>query len=271
MKAFALHFSYEFYAGLRNRTLLLMNYLMPLGFYLVAGGMMTQINPFFAWQLIPAMVLFAILSGVILGLPNPLVEAREAEILRSYRINGVPAASLLAVPALSTALHMILVAIVITATAPLIFQSPAPSGWLAFTAIFLLFLFTCSGLGSLIGVISANSRATVLWSQLIYLPSILLGGLMVPMEQLPDTFIKIGHLLPAAYAMQAFEGLAYGREALYQPLWGVLILFAGGLASFGLAFYLFSWDSRNDDTRRGHPALAALALLPYLAGALLLV
>ena len=32
MKAFSLHFSFEFFSALRNRTLLLMNYLLPLGF-----------------------------------------------------------------------------------------------------------------------------------------------------------------------------------------------------------------------------------------------
>jgi hypothetical protein len=35
-----------------------------------------------------------------------------------------------------------------------------------------------------------------------------------------------------------------------------------------LAIYLFSWDSRNT-TRRGHPVLALLFLLPYVIGMLL--
>src|SRR5690554_275738 len=86
MNAIIYHFSLEFLAGLRNRTLLLMNYLMPLGFYALMGAMMTKINPPFAQQIIPAMVVFATLSSAILGLPGPLVEARESEILRSYRI-----------------------------------------------------------------------------------------------------------------------------------------------------------------------------------------
>ena len=43
----------------------------------------------------------------------------------------------------------------------------------------------------------------------------------------------------------------------------------GGILSFGLANYLFCWDSRNK-TRRGHPLLALLALLPYAVGVALL-
>jgi len=37
---------------------------------------------------------------------------------------------------------------------------------------------------------------------------------------------------------------------------------------FGLAIYLFSWDSRNQ-SRRGHPALALLALVPFVVAFLL--
>jgi hypothetical protein len=33
--------------------------------------------------------------------------------------------------------------------------------------------------------------------------------------------------------------------------------------------YLFSWDDKNA-TRRGHPSLALVAWLPYLAGLLLI-
>ena len=47
MNAFATHFAYEFKTGLRNPSLLLMNYLFPLGFYALMGLVMTQINPVF--------------------------------------------------------------------------------------------------------------------------------------------------------------------------------------------------------------------------------
>jgi len=270
MKAFSLHFSFEFCAALRNRTLLLMNYLLPLGFFGLVGGMMVAINPYFGDQMIPAMVTFAVLSGAILGLPAPLVDAREAGILRSFKTNGVPALSLLAIPALSTILHMLVVAAIITIAAPLLFSSPLPENWLSYVVILVLFLLTCCSQGLLIGVVSGSSRSTVLWSQLIYLPSMMLSGMMVPADLLPEAFVKISHLLPATYAMQSFLGLAYGRESLYNPLMGALVLLAGTVLAFALAGYLFNWDSSNNN-RRGHPALAFLAQLPYLLGTLFLV
>jgi len=269
MNAFANHFSFEFRTGMRDRTLLLMNYLLPLGLYGMLGFLMTELDPSFRETMIPVMIIVAILSGMVLGLPNPLVTAREAGIFRSYKINGVPAASILTIPALTTILHMVVVAVIITATAPLFFGAPLPVNWPAFTLIFLLTVFAHAGLGMLIGVISSSSRAVVLWQQLIFLPSMLIGGLMIPYSMLPGALGKVGLLLPATHAMNAFQGLAQNQVTAFAPLWSVLILLAGGILSFGLANYLFCWDRLNT-TRRGHPALALLVLLPYVLGVVLL-
>jgi ABC-type multidrug transport system permease subunit len=97
----------------------------------------------------------------------------------------------------------------------------------------------------------------------------LLGGLMIPNNMLPDIAGKIAQLLPATQAMNAFNGLAMGKVADFSPWGSVIILFISGVLAFGLAIYLFSWDSRNT-TRRGHPWLALLVLLPYALGILLL-
>ncbi|MFO7941922.1 MAG: ABC transporter permease [Bacillota bacterium] len=212
MKVFALHLRYEFAAGMRNRTLLLMNYLMPLGFYLLMGGVMSEINPFFADQMVPAMVTFAVLSATIMGLPTPLIEAREAGVLRAYRVHGVGTSSLLTVPAMSTGSHAGLASLAIAVTAAVLFGAPAPENPAAFVAVTALTFFALAGMGSLIGVISAGGRVAILWQQMIFLPTMLLGGLMIPSELLPDVFARVGHLLPATYGMEALLGLAFGRE-----------------------------------------------------------
>jgi len=269
MSAFTNHFSFEFRTGIRDRTQLLMNYLLPIGLYGMLGFLMTELNPAFRETVIPTMILVAILFSMVLGLPSPVVTAREAGIFRSYKINGIPATSILTIPALTTMLHMVVVAAIITATAPLLFSAPLPTSWPAFVLIFLLTTFAHAGLGMLIGVISSSTRAVVLWQQLIFLPSMLIGGLMISSSMLPGVLGKVGLLLPATYAMNAFEGLAQNQVAAFDPLWSVLILLVGGILSFGLANYLFCWDSHNK-TRRGHPALALLALLPYVLGVVLL-
>ncbi len=265
MTAFANHISFDFRTGIRNRSLLLLNYLFPLAFYLLMGFVMPGLNPLFLDGLLPGMVVFAIYSAAILGLPDPLVQARDSGIFRSYKINGVPRLNILAIPALTTSLHLIIVTVIICLTAPLLFNAPTPVNWLNFVLVFLATLFAAAGLGVLIGVVSPNSRATVLLSQLIFLPSMLLGGLMLPYGVLPRAAQIIAQLLPSTHAMNAFKGLAMGQAADFWPWGSVLILLAGGVTAFGLAFYLFRWDSQHT-TRRLPTAVALLAVLPYAVG-----
>ncbi|MGC9467260.1 MAG: ABC transporter permease [Anaerolineae bacterium] len=270
MTALVNHFSFEFKTGLRNSTLLLMNYLFPLAFYAMMGLVMTQINPMFTETMIPAMVLFATMASTLLGLPGPLVESREAGIYRSYKINGVPAVAILLMPALTTAFHVLIVAALISLTGVPLFDGIAPTNWLAFILVTLLAVFASTGLGTLIGVIAGDSRAVVLLSQLVFLPSMLLGGLMMPLSVLPESILPVSMLFPASHAMQTYLGLAYGQETVVDPLASVAVLAISGLLSFGLAIYLFNWDSRNN-ARRGHPAMALLALVPYLVAMVALI
>ncbi len=265
MTAFVNHFTYEFKAGLRNPTLLMMNYLFPLGFYAMMGLVMTKINPGFAVSLIPATVVIATMASTILGLPGPLVELRESGVFRSYKINGVPVPCILAIPTMTTIFHTLIVATIIAITGASLFGGLAPTNWVAFIFVTLVGLFTFGAIGTLIGVVATSSRGTVLYSQLIFLPSMLLGGMMIPISILPASVKPISLLLPTSYIMQAYTGLAFGQETVIRPLTALSILVISGVLAFSLASYLFNWDSHNH-ARRSHPLLALVVLVPYIIG-----
>jgi len=269
MKAFINHLLFEINTGIRNKTLLIMNYLLPLGFFLMMGFVMGGIMPEFLNTMIPALIVFAILSTTFLGIPDPLVNAREKGIFRSYKINGVPAVSILIISILTSVVHCVITAAIIIVSAPLLFNAELPVSWFHFGIVFLAMTFACSGLSVLIGVISPNSRTSVLWSQLFFIPSNLLGGMMIPYNLLPDVAKKAAQILPPTHAMNAFKGLAMGYVSDYSPWASVVILVASGVLAFSLAVFLFNWDNHNNTKRRYYP-IAILALLPYLIGILFL-
>lgn len=269
MTAFVSHLTYDFRTGLRDRSLMLMNYLFPLAFYILVGLLMTGINPLFRDTLIPAMIVNAIMAGALLGLPNPIVSARELGIFRSFKINGVPALSIVSIPVISTLLHTALISAIIVVTAGPLFGARMPVQWGYFILVSLLTVFAIAGLGMLIGVVASNSRTTVLLAQLVYIPSMILGGLMLPTSMIPKQLLPVSMALPSTHAMNAWRGLSLGLEASFDPTISLLVLLTGGLISFGLAVYLFDWDSRNPSRKRSWP-LAFLALLPYVLSALVL-
>jgi len=269
MNAFIKHFSFEFRTGIRNKSLMFMYYLFPLSLYLLIGSLMAALNPVFRESMIPSMITIAILSATIMNLPGPLLSAREAGIFRSYKINGVPAASILLIPVLSAFFHFIVPATIIAVTAPLLFNAPLPVNWSSFFLILLLMFLTSAGLGLLIGVVSSSSQMLMLLVQVIFVPSMMLGGLMSPHGVLPKTMGKIALLLPTTYAMNAMRGLAQNLPVDLNTSWSIILLLISSVLSFGLAFYLFKWDVHDSNKRK--PALLALiALLPYVVGMFLL-
>ncbi len=268
MTAFVYHLSYDFRTGLRDRSLMLMNYLFPLFFYAMMGGLMGGINPGFLNTMIPGMIIVAMMAGEILGLPNPIVSARELGIFRSFKINGVPALNIVTVPVLSSLLHTIVVAVIITVTANPIFKAVLPVNWGYFILVGLLASFALSGAGILLGVVSPNSRSTILIAQLIFLPSMMLSGMMFPTAQLPETLRHIALLLPPTHAMNAWNGLAYGQPSVISPAASLIVLLVGGLLSFCLALYLFTWDNQNRHHQRSW-IFALIAFVPYLVSAVI--
>lgn len=270
MNAFVCHMQFEFLSGLRNRSLLFMLYLMPLGFYLLMGAVMTELNPFFQDLVIPSMVTFAVLTGSIMGLPSPLLEAREKGILRMYRVHGIPAGNVLIIPALSAGVHLFMVMSILIITAPLLFSAPLPVYWPGLFLVFFAFLLAATGLGTLLGVVAGDSRICLLLSQLIYIPSMLLGGLMVPTDMLPAVFKPVAGLLPTTYAMQGFRALAWQESILSSsPYIPVALLAVGGLLAFILSAVLFSWDQSNR-SKKVSRLWALVAFLPYILGIVIL-
>jgi ABC-2 type transport system permease protein len=267
MTAFLHHLAYDFKTGIRDRSKLLMFYLFPLVFFFLVGGLMSSVNPNFGQTMIPAMVLFAFMCSALLNLPSLLVNAREAGVFRSYRINGVPAASVLAIPVISAAAHMAVAAVVISLAGARFYGAAAPANVALFALAALLSYAAYAGIGVLIGVASGNNTVTILISQLIYIPSIILGGLMVPSAMLPGGLARLSLLLPATHCMKVLVGLGMPGAAP-TPWLSMGVLAVSAALSFGLAALLFEWDSRAS-APSPKAWFALLAVLPYAVAALI--
>jgi ABC-2 type transport system permease protein len=259
----------EFRTGVRDRTLLLMTYLFPLGFFLFMGAFMTEMNPEFGDVMIPGMAVFAALAAAMFGLPGPLIAARETGVLRTYRINGVPSGAVLGVPAAAAVGHLLVVGAIVAVAATVLFDAAPVIDPAAFVLVLLVAAMVHVALGALVGVVSANTRLMVLWSQLVFLPSVLLGGVTVPPSQLPETFRPASLLIPATYAMEAFGGLALGAATSLDPWIALGVLAVGAVVAGALARLCYSWDDHGAG-RRLHPAFGLLAVAPFAIASVVL-
>ncbi|WBW95578.1 ABC transporter permease [Oceanirhabdus sp. W0125-5] len=269
MRSFIIHFGMDLKGGLRDKTLLFMNYLFPLGFFLAMGGIMPKINPQYGEILIPSMMIFGILVSSILGMPNVLVTSRNNGIFRSYKINGVSKLSMMAIPTLSTIFHTIIVTAIILLSAPFLFGSELPGNMGGLILVFIATVIAITGIALLIGIIAKNTSVTVLYAQAIFLPSMLIGGLMMPSSALPESISTFGKLLPTTYAMDAYQALVENGQHSFNPFISLGILLSCGVICFILSWYLFKLD--NNNTSKSKSKLWALgALIPFILGTIFL-
>jgi ABC-2 type transport system permease protein len=71
----------------------------------------------------------------------------------------------------------------------------------------------------------------------VFLPSLLLSGIMFPASMLPSALNWVGRVFPATFALQSFYGLAYHMPTELDPRLSLLWVGFFSLIVFALAFW----------------------------------
>ncbi len=239
MKAFLKQLTIQIRMDARDKGTFLVFYIVPLVFYGVMGAVFSSINPQMKQTLSATMAIFSVTMGAMLGLPPTLVKLREANVLRAYRINGIPGTSVLLSVGISALLHLSVVSLLISFSAPIFFGAKMPPHAGGFAAALIMLLLCNVSLGLLIGVFAKNQAAAVMFSQAVFLPSVMLSGMMFPASMLPEPLMYLGRILPATHATQAFSGLAYELAPDFSAPLALLIMLGIGLAAAAATAWRF--------------------------------
>ena len=245
MKSLIYQFKFEFVKAFRDKTLLMLTYLMPLGFYLMMGLFMVEINPFFLDILIPSMVIFTILTSTLMGIPSIIVDNRNLGVLKSYKLYGIDKYQYVFINSLTSLIHVLINSLIIVISANYLFNAPTPDNYGLFILLIIIGVFTFTGISTLIGVISKNNKTTILFAQAIYLPSMILSGVMVPNEMIPSSVSKISNIIPTTYLMQGFRELAYTNASNIADYSSCFVLISIGLVSYVFSLNFFKYSIVN--------------------------
>jgi len=234
MKAFLTHLGIQLRLDIRNKGTLLVFYIIPIAFYIVMGAVFSSILPDSRETLGAAMTIFAVTMGAVLGIPPSLVHMRETGTLRVYRVYGMPGWAVLLAKAVSACVNLIVITALITVTAPLLFKAGVPAHIGAYCATVLLLILSNTAIGILIGVVAKDQSVNTILSQAVFLPSLLLSGIMFPASMLPKPFYWIGCIFPATHAMQSLADWAFGSGSFPAAANGVI----AGIGLIGAAIAL---------------------------------
>ena len=244
MRAFMTHLGIQIQMDIRNRGTLLTYYIIPIVFYCVMGAVFSSIQPQSRQTLSASMSLFAITMGAVLGMPPGLVKMRESGTLRAYRVSGVPNWAVLSTSSLSAFVHLFIVSILIYLSAPVFFGASLPGNAGSYLLCIVLFILASISLGNLIGVLAKSQAMATILSQAVFLPSLLLGGLMFPSSMLPKALQILGQLFPATHAMKAISGLSYRAGSAAEALVSVAVIAAICLVATALGLMRFKKVSK---------------------------
>ncbi len=225
MGAFLYGVSLQWKLDIRSKTLLITCYIVPLLFFAIMGGIFTSVMPEAEYTLIQSMTVFGVTMGALIGLPPTLVEIYSSDIKKVYKANGVPLILGLALTNISAFIHLFIMSIILYIAAPFAFHARIPENPGMYFGGLAVFIAVSLSIASIIGLAVKDQAKTSMFSILIFLPSVMLSGIMFPKELLPKAFETAGKLFPAAWGYKLLAESDFQSESLF-PLLLILVLAA---------------------------------------------
>ena len=200
---------------IRSKSLLVTCYIVPLIFFLLMGGIFTSVMPDMRNTLIQSMIVMSVSMGAFIGLPPSLIETYGNDVKKVYKANGVPIYLGLITMFLSAFIHLMISCIIILSLAPILFKATLPVQLPLFVLALAVYIIVSLSIGSILGLTVKNQVKLTMIAQLVFLPSIMLSGIMFPITLLPDFLETIGRIFPAFWGYRLMLDNGFCPENLW--------------------------------------------------------
>ena len=232
MNTFLFGVALQWKLDLRNKGILLTYYIVPLVFFAFMSGIFSSINPAAKETLIQSMTIFGVTMGAILGASAPLVELYGSEIKKAYTIGGIPLWVATVNNLISAFIHLYIMSLLIFFLAPIFFDARLPAKLGVYFISLAIFILASLGIGTVLGLLVKSSSRLTLVAQFVFLPSIMLGGIMFPANLLPKAFTAASAVFPATWGFKQMTSSTLDLQLIFPLL--VILLLSGLVISIRL-------------------------------------
>ena len=221
MNGFLYGITLQWKMDIRSKSLLVTCYIVPLIFFLLMGGIFTSVMPEMRSTLIQSMIVMNVSMGAFIGLPPSLIETYGSDVKKIYKANGVPLYSGLLTIFLSAFVHLMNSCVIILLLAPILFEAALPVQLPFFFLALTIYIIVSLSIGSVLGLAVKNQAKLTMTAQLVFLPSIMLSGIMFPVDLLPGFLEATGRIFPASrgYRLMLDHGFCL------ENLWYLVLVF----------------------------------------------
>ena len=265
MKAYLAHTENALRLLSRNKTALMFTYLFPLFFFFMFAGILGGAkNPGDMLRTISTVLTLGVLGSGFFGAGITLVQEREENILRRFKVTPAGALPLLlAILTSGLAAYLPLVALVLSLT-HYWFQVPWPPRVVEVVIFSALGLLAFRALGTLIACVVRSVQESTAIVNVVYLPMLMLSGAMLPLQILPGALQTLTVFLPSYYLFSGMQSMLLTDEGLWHnALETAALLVTAATATF-LSLKLFRWD--KDEAIPGQAKWwFVVGLVPFLA------
>jgi ABC-2 type transport system permease protein len=243
----------------RNRMALIYGYLFPAIFLLAFRTLYRQERVPLALHA-GELLTVTILGGACFGLPTGMVSDRERGVWRRYKMLPVSSLGVLG-GTLVTRYLLLLTAGLLQLGLAMASGMPAPQHPFALWAAFSVAAIAFMGIGLDMAMLAGNVPAVQALGQCIFLPMLIVGGVAVPLSNLPAWAQHLSAFLPGRYAVEAIQACVTGPGAA-TVRFDVFALLTIGAAGAAAGILAFRWDTRQ----RPSPWVAAAVAGWLIAG-----
>ena len=223
----------------RNRMAILYGYLFPL-IFLIAFWAIYRNDPVPLALHVGQFLTVTVLGSACFGLPTTIVSERERGVWRRYALAPVARWTFVAGVLLARSVLLLTAALLQLALA-FGLGLPMPAHPLGLLVALCVTAAAFLSLGMVIAMLVDNVPAVQALGQCIFLPMLMIGGVAVPLQSLPEWAQHISAFFPGRYAVEAMQLSATGsglRGAGFDLL--ALMLIGAGAAIAATA--MFRWD-----------------------------
>ena len=223
----------------RNRMAILYGYLFPL-LFLVGFWSIYRNDPVPLALHVGQFLTVTILGSACFGLPTTIVSERERGVWRRYVLAPVGRWVFVMGTLLSRSVLLLTSALLQLALA-FAFGLPVPAHPLGLLIAFAAASAAFLAIGMVIAMLVDNVPAVQALGQCIFLPMLMIGGVAVPLQSLPQWAQHISAFFPGRYAVEAMQRSATGN-GLAAAGFDLLALLLIAAASTIAAIAMFRWD-----------------------------
>jgi ABC-2 type transport system permease protein len=226
----------------RNPTAAFFGFVLPLVFLLIIGALTDQDHRDIV---VPGIAGMNVMASTFNALGMNLTYRREQGLLKRTRGTPMPTVSYLGGILGNVVFNAVVQVALVIVAGKLLFGLPWPHHWGEIAIFTFVGVFAFSALGVAFSHVIPNFDAAPAYTNFVYLPSILIGGVFFDPATSSAVLSDIARVMPISHFVEGMRGSIRVDGGLSHHTGDLAVLALWGAAGLWFAIRGFSWDQRR--------------------------